>query len=268
MPYVTTERRMNWHYEALGQGEALVFLHGWAASSKVFVQQAEYFSQKYKVILIDLPGHGKTSWQPLSFEDIAQEIGCLLEKMNISSLSLVGSSMGGVIALRLCELFPQTIKRLVMVGSLPQFCRSPGVPLGLERAQFDKLKSQLTYKYPTILDIFFRSLFTMEERASPRFQWIHQFRREEYVPSREALVYLLDMLGKEDLMPILKDMKAPVLLIAGQEDYICPPDSLAFLKRILPRGRFETIAQAGHFPFLIKAMEFNQVVEDFLLGKT
>jgi pimeloyl-ACP methyl ester esterase len=267
MPYITTDKKITWHYEVLGEGDVLVFLHGWAASSRVFVQQAEYFSQKNKVILVDLPGHGKTSWQEISFDAVADEINVLLQKINVASFSLVGSSMGGVVALKLCARFPEKIKRLVMVGSLPQFCRSPGMPLGLDRAQFEKLKSQLAHKYPSILDIFFRSLFTIEERESQKFQWLHQFRREEDVPSKDALVYFLDKLGTEDLMPILKEIKIPALFIAGAQDYICPSDSLAFLKNILPRIHFHVIEQSGHFPFLIRSTEFNQAVEKFLLEK-
>jgi pimeloyl-[acyl-carrier protein] methyl ester esterase len=267
MPYLTTKKEITWYYEVCGQGSPLLFLHGWGASSMVFVQQVEYFSQKYKVILVDLPGHGKTTWKPISFNDIADDMDCLLREMNVSPVSLVGSSMGGAVGLRFYERFPQRVERLIMVGSLPRFCRNPDIPLGLDRAQFEKLKGQLEHKYPSILDIFFRSLFTMEERENPKFQWIHQFRKQENIPRKEALIYFLDMLGKEDFLAMLKDIKIPLQFIAGDHDYICPPDSIAFLKEMLPQARFNTIEKSGHFPFLIKSAEFNRTVEQFLLEK-
>lgn len=264
MPELRTKSGIVWRYEERGAGAPLLFLHGWGASHRVFVQQQEYFSRKSRVVLVDLPGHGRTSWQPVSFEAIADDIQALMQALGVLRMSIVGSSMGGALGLKIYERFPLSVERLVMVGSLPRFCRSPGFPLGLERAQFEKLKDQLAHQYPAILEIFFRSLFTIEERQDPKFQWIHQFRRQEAFPLREALVDFLKMLGEQDFIPMFEKIKIPVQLIAGDHDYICPPDSFKFLRALLPQARFDTIRQSGHFPFLIRSEEFNRVVDEFL----
>ena len=264
MPYLETQRKINWHYEISGEGPCLLFLHGWASSSRVFAQQVEYFSQKNKVLAIDLPGHGSTSWQPISFKNIVQEMDVVLTALGINSVSIIGSSMGGMIGLHFCAMLPNKVNRLVMVGSAPRFLQKPGMPVGLKREEMQRLKAQVGTKYQGILDIFFRSLFTIEERESQKFKWIHQFRKEENPPSQEALIYFLDMLEQEDLVSILKNIKIPIQFIVGRQDYICSEYSMEFLKTILPYARFDFIEKSGHFPFLIRSTEFNQQVEQFL----
>jgi pimeloyl-[acyl-carrier protein] methyl ester esterase len=266
MPHIETERKIKWHYEVHGEGDCLLFLHGWASSSRVFAQQTEYFSRKNKVVLIDLPGHGATSWQRVSFSEMVYDIEAILNALQIPSVRIIGSSMGGMLGLKFYSMFPQKVKKLVMAGSVPRFLQRPGMPVGLKLQEMQKLKGQVATKYPGILDIFFRSLFTLEERESEKFKWIHQFRKEENPPSQEALLYFLDLLEKEDLVAILNNIKIPVQFIAGRHDYICSADSMEFLKTMLPYAQFNFIERSGHFPFLIRSAEFNQQVEQFLEG--
>lgn len=267
MPTLETKRKIRWHYETAGEGEALLFLHGWASSIRVFAQQTEHFSRSNRVILVDLPGHGETTWQPVSFSEIVYDVEEILNALGVDTLNVVGSSMGGMLGLKFYGMFPQRVRRLVMAGSVPRFLQSPGMPVGLKFAEMQKLKEQVATKYPGILDIFFRSLFTLEERESEKFKWIHQFRKEENPPSQEALIYFLDLLEREDLVAILKNIRIPVQFISGRHDYICSASSMEYLKTLLPYAQFNFIEKSGHFPFLIRSAEFNQEVEKFLTYK-
>lgn len=264
MSFIVTPRNVSWHYEICGQGECLLFLHGWASNSRVFSQQKEFFSKDHQVLTVDLPGHGETSWQPISFSEIAQDIHYILETLNIASASLVGSSMGGLIGLKFSLAFPNNVHRLVLIGSLPKFCRTPEIPLGLHPGQFLKLKDQVQKQYPNILEVFFRSLFTIEERETEKFRWLQQFRKNEKIPDQKALLGFLDQLERENLLFLVKDISVPIQFISGQEDYICPVDSVAFLKTIMPQAEFHFIQKSGHFPFIIRSAEFNMLVKEFL----
>ncbi len=266
MSFVTTPRNISWHYEICGQGECLLFLHGWASNSRVFSQQKEFFSKDHQVLTVDLPGHGETSWQPISFAEIAQDIHFILKALNICSVSIIGSSMGGLAGLKFSFDFPNKVRRLVLVGSLPKFCRTPEIPLGLYPGQFLKLQDQVQRQYPNILEIFFRSLFTIEERETEKFRWLQQFRKNEKIPDQKALLDFLDQLEREDLLPLARDVAVPIQFISGREDYICPIDSVEFLKAIMPKTEFCFIEKSGHFPFIIRSAEFNMLVKEFLEG--
>ncbi|MBI3618181.1 MAG: hypothetical protein HY210_08205, partial [Candidatus Omnitrophica bacterium] len=85
---------------------------------------------------------------------------------------------------------------------------------------------------------------------------------------KQALVEYLDILEQEDLREVLKKVHVPVQFINGRDDEICNKETVAFLKAVCPESRFDFFEQCGHFPFLSKPYEFNQVVEEFLKGST
>lgn len=267
MSYLTTSKDIRWHYNVLGHGPCLFLIHGWAANMRVFSQQARHFSSDYKVVLLDLPGHGKTDWRPVTFDEVATQIKEIADHIGVDKFCVVGSSMGGFIGLNISKLFPSRVEKIVMVGSLPKFLRTQECPIGLTVQEMEKLRMQLKTKYPSILDIFFRSLFTRQERESEKFKWIHQFRKQEKAPSREALMSFLEMLMHADLTDSLKAVKAPILFLAGRQDYICSENSLKFIQEMIPQAQINLMEGCGHFPFLIQSAEFNKVVEQFLSRK-
>ncbi len=267
MSYFLGSKNIRWHYNAFGKGECILFIHGWAGNMRVFSQQARHFSQDHKVILVDLPGHGKTNWKEITFEDIAFEIKEIIDELGIKEFSIVGSSMGGFVGLKIAQLFGNHVSRLAMIGSLPKFLKTQKKPLGLTEFEMNKLKKQIETRYPDILDIFFRSLFTLEERESAKFKWIHEFRKQEKVPEKRALECFLEMLKEGDLTEFLKSVHIPILFLAGRKDYICSESSLQFLKDVVPGANIEFMENCGHFPFLIRSDEFNQRIENFLISK-
>ena len=70
MPHIKVTS-LEWHYEIEGEGEPLIFLHGWGVDKRIWRQQTKYFSNTYKVLSIDLPGHGKNHLQKISLCAIA-----------------------------------------------------------------------------------------------------------------------------------------------------------------------------------------------------
>jgi pimeloyl-[acyl-carrier protein] methyl ester esterase len=197
-------------------------------------------------------------------EDMAQDLSIILEKLESPEVNMVGSSFGGMLALKFFSLFPGKVKRLVFVGSLPRFSKSEDYQLGIEIQRIRKLKSQLETSYPTIIDIFFRSLFTRHERESRRFKWLQKFRKTDIIPQKEALSELLDILEKEDLRGVLQEARVPIQFINGTDDYLCSKESIQFWQETFPHLRFDFFEGCGHFPFLSKPHEFNQVLQEFL----
>ncbi len=264
MPYLKTRRGLEWYYELEGEGEILFFIHGWGVNLRIWRQQTKYFSQFYKVLSVDLPGHGKSGWRKISLKDMAQDLNELLEELKIQMLSVVGSSLGGLMALRLFEAVPQKIKRIIFVGAHPKFARSPDYPYGLDLVEIRKLAAQVQTRFPAVIDIFFRSLFTREERETRRFKWIQTFRKTEAPPMSSALIEYLDLLEKEDLRDVLFKIDRPLQFINGTHDHICSLVLVETLRQQLPQARYDFFVQCGHFPFLSKPNEFNRVLERFL----
>lgn len=264
MPHIQGESGIDWHYDLEGEGEILLFLHGWGVDKRIWRQQTKHFSQMYKVLSIDLPGHGKSSWVKTSLEVMAKDMQSILVHLQLQDITVVCSSLGGLFALKLYGEHSEEFKRLIFVGSMPKFSKSEDYPYGLDVAKMRKLTEQLELSYPEIVNIFFRSLFTKEERQTRRYKWLQKFRQRTDVPLKGALVEYLDILEHEDLRDILKSVTCPMQFIKGTDDEICDRKTIEFLQEFVPKARFDLFDKCGHFPFLSKPYLFNKVLTNFL----
>jgi len=264
MPFFKTHQGVNWHVETVGTNEAVVFIHGFGASGRWWQAQTDFLHTDYQVITLDLPGHGQSSWMPLTLTEMAVDIREILNSLGIAQVALAASSLGGLVALELYRLMPQSIVRICLAGSIPKFARADNYPAGLDIDKIRTLSGQFDGDYASILDIFFRSLFTMQERQSDRFKWIRDLRHKEPYPQREALKFFLDILEKADLRDSLASVVCPVQFITGAEDYICPRPIMDWVAAHTPHARFDFIEGCGHLPFLVKAPEYNRLLADFL----
>ncbi len=258
------EQRIDWSFDIKGEGDFMVFLHGWGDNRKIWRQQIKFFSQKYKVVAVDLPGHGDSSWQRLSLDVLARDLVSLLKAQSVHDAVFVSSSLGGLFSLKVYALAPALVDRMVFVGSLPKFVKSEGYPYGLDVAAIRKLNDQINSAYPSIVNIFFRSLFTREERATRRYRWMQRFRREDTLAAQPGLAEYLNILEKVDLREELRHITKPLQFINGTGDTICTPEAVAYLRDLCPGSRFDDFEKCGHFPFLSKPYEFNEVLNDFL----
>jgi len=106
-------------YYELGQGQPLVFLHGWGAQPKAYSRTIKELSQQFRVIAPCLLGHGHSSSIPQEFQfaDYAEVIYQFIKKLNLTNIILVGHSLGGAVATYLSQKDPQIIKKLFLVDS-------------------------------------------------------------------------------------------------------------------------------------------------------
>jgi len=266
MSHFKTHRGLNWHYEVSGSGDAVVMIHGLGASGRIWQAQKDFLHTDFQVLALDLPGHGQTGWMPVSLTEMAMDIRQIISNLEISHFSVVASSMGGLVALELYRMVPDLIMRMSMAGFIPKFAAGPGYPAGLDIDKIRNLSRQFDGDYPEMLDIFFRSLFTMEERGSGRFKQVKQMRRSEALPDRQALKFFLGLLEQTDLRDRIASVICPLQFITGAEDYICPRAIMDWVAGHAHNARFDFIEGSGHLPFLVQADEYNRLLEDFLLN--
>ncbi|MBL8013671.1 MAG: alpha/beta hydrolase [Candidatus Omnitrophica bacterium] len=264
MPVIKTNRGLEWNYNSQGEGEAVLFIHGFGVSSQLWIGQLEHFKSLYRVITVDLPGHGKSGWQPVTLSQMASDIGFVLDQIGVAQVNVVGSSFGGLVGLYLLKVDPWRVSRLSFVGSLPRFAKAENYHAGLDIERIRNMSQQFQGDYQSILEIFFRSLFSPQDRQSVRFKWIKQFHKSDAVPQREALIHFLDILQKEDARDVMSHINCRVQFINGTEDYIVPVEAMQWMEEMLPHANFDYIKGAGHLPFLTRPEEFNELLEGFL----
>ena len=109
------------HIETRGTGPDLVLLHGWAMHGGVFAELAERLSPRFRLHLVDLPGHGRSLYSPvpLELEAIADNLARRLPRA-----LWLGWSLGGLAALQLAQAHPERARGLLMLCAPPRFVRS------------------------------------------------------------------------------------------------------------------------------------------------
>jgi pimeloyl-ACP methyl ester carboxylesterase len=107
------------HFNDTGKGRVIVLLHGFLGSRKVWDDYEKELSKKFRIIAIDLPGHGKTPSIGYyhSMELMAQSVKAVLDKVKVRRYVMIGHSMGGYVSLAFAELFPENIAGLSLCHS-------------------------------------------------------------------------------------------------------------------------------------------------------
>ena len=107
------------YYELTGEGDPLLLIHGLGSSTRDWEEQVPVLSQKYKVITIDLRGHGQTDKPkgPYSMRMFAEDIAELLKNLGINSIHILGISLGGSVAFQLTVDYPDLVKSLIVVNT-------------------------------------------------------------------------------------------------------------------------------------------------------
>jgi pimeloyl-[acyl-carrier protein] methyl ester esterase len=253
------------HYESFGRGEkTVVFLHGFGGFGEMWGWQVKDLASAARLIVLDLPGHGKSPWHGEDLEGLAEEIRAVMDQEQVDRAFFVASSFGGLVALRFWEKYPDRVTGLSFVGSVPRFTVDTSYPAGLDAEKIGKLATQLKSDVATALDIFFRSLFTRFERDSLQYGLIKGLRRQAELPDREALLAALEVLETADLRAVLGRVKVPVQFVLGDSDYLCPLALLGPLKALCPSAKFAVVESAGHLPFLSRPEEVNGLLREFI----
>jgi pimeloyl-[acyl-carrier protein] methyl ester esterase len=246
-----------------GGDKTLVFIHGFGGSRGLWRWQVEEFVSQARCLAIDLPGHGESPWHPLTLSDMADSVVEVMDHEGMTMAHMVASSFGGLVALRIVERAPECVSAVSFTGSLPRFLESEDFPAGLNVERIHKLAGQFKGDVAGVLDMFFRSMFTMKERASGQFSRLKDLRKSLPVPRREALLAVLEMLEAEDLRPVLKSLSVPVQFIQGDQDPICPLAATEKVRTMKPEARIDIVRDCGHFPFLSYPSEFGRLLKEF-----
>ena len=134
-----------------------MLLHGWSLNLHVFDELTAELSRRFRVIAIDLPGHGGSDWDASARTPAAhswrvhETLAPLTERY-----TLLGWSLGGQYALDLAAALPAGIERLALVSTTPRFLAAPGWPYGTAPALLAKLAERLQRNDPRALDDFMR----------------------------------------------------------------------------------------------------------------
>ncbi|MGD0003677.1 MAG: alpha/beta hydrolase [Anaerolineaceae bacterium] len=227
------------HYEVLGRGRPLVFLHGWVGSWRYWIPVMQVASISFRAYALDLWGFGDSARKQdrYSLDQQIYLLDSFLDRLGIGKVALVGHGLGAMIALQYTLLHPDMVDR-VMAVSYP-----------LEE---NMINSRLRNGSPAELADWLLGRSTITE----------PMRADAYKVDQAAVQASLNHLGS--MQKVLQQMSAPCVLVNGQNDPIVELprlEQIAGLPEFMHAILFE---QSGHFPMLDESNKFNRLMVDFL----
>ncbi len=260
-----TIKDATYHYNVCGEGEPLVLLHGFTGTGNTWETFSKKWSRKFKVITIDLPGHGKTKVKsPRTMERFCEDLTLLLEQLHIKKTHLLGYSMGGRAALSFALYYPEYVQSLILEST------SPGLKTEDERRkrrEADALLAEqimvngvesFTYYWENI------PLFATQKYLSAQIK--EKIRNERLAQLPEGLAESLLFMGtgtQPSWWDKLEEVTIPVLLIAGalDEKYVKINQEM---KTLLSVAEMIIVEKSGHAVHVEQVEKFDKIVMEFI----
>lgn len=256
------------HYAVDGSGPALVLLHGFTGSAESFGPLARELSPRHTVIRVDLLGHGAsdTPPDPLRYGvwQAADDVLAVVEAAHAACFDLLGYSLGGRIALRVALRAGERLRRLVIESA------SPGLSDPKERAVRRESDEQLarlleTQGIAAFVDRW-EDLPLFRSQARLPDEKRHALRQQRLGCRPEGLAQSLRGAGAgtaHDVTARLSEIRAPTLLVGGQEDEKYRTVLQEMAQR-LPAATLRLVPGSGHNVHLEHPRLFGRLVADFL----
>jgi pimeloyl-ACP methyl ester carboxylesterase len=247
-------------------GPAVVLIHGYTDNARDWVPMLPYLSKRFRLILVDIRGHGRSSKPECCYTrlDFAYDIKLLLDALGVQKADIVGHSLGSIIAQTFAEYWPMRTDHVVLISSTGG--SPPGAPK--KTPQFDfaaeirKLKEPIDadspfmiawWDSPTAVDPDFIRRQRQDAAAIPLRVWIAVL--DQGLPG--DAIYA-------DLQSTLPRLTAPTLLIWGSKDPIMEEPVRRTLRDALPKAQVKVFEGLGHNPFWEDPIGVAKVINAFL----
>lgn len=232
-------------------------LHGFLENQTMWGSYIAEFSKKYRVITIDLLGHGETECLGYihSMEDNADAVHAVLSELRIRKAVFVGHSMGGYVALAFAELYPETLKGLVLLNSTT---RADSEERKINR---DRAIVAVKQNYASFIRMSIANLFS-EDNREKMIDAIEKVKIEALKTPLQGIVASLEgMKIRKDREVLLHFAHYPILLVLGKKDPVLIYDES--LEQIENTAVKLVTFPDGHMSHIENAVELKKVLLDF-----
>jgi pimeloyl-ACP methyl ester carboxylesterase len=245
------------HYLTVGQGnKTLVFVHGWAGNADFWREQVPDFQGKAKLILIDLPGHGRSDKPHVDYtmDFFGEAVNAVVAHAKASKPTLIGHSMGVAVICRAYSQQPNNVAALVAVDGL---LRRPDIPP--DRVQ-QFIGPYSTSEYRQHTTNFISSMFTNAGTAALRDRVIADVLK---TPQHVMAGAMQGMFGAGQPNWHPQKVSVPVLVINAPNP-MWTPEYEAYVKALSPVTEYRVMEKVGHCLMLEKPKEFNALLLELL----
>jgi len=258
------------NYAEIGEGDPIVFVHGISGSWQNWLENLPHLGRNHRAIALDLPGFGASpmpSW-PIDMPAYGRLLQDFCEKLGIGGgATLVGNSMGGLVAAEAVLSAPGRFDRLVLVSAagfintwLPH---QRGVATSHAWNTFGRpfgAAARFVVSHPRSRYAMFRFAIRYPGRLGKELLW-EQMASGLPCP---GFADALDAVLEYDARDRLEEIEIPTMIVWGTEDWVIPSAAALSYNRRIPRSRLEVFEDTGHVPQMERPARFNALLDDFL----
>ncbi len=270
MAYIETTPGTQVFVEDWGQGQPVVFLHGWPLNHKMFEYQVNQIANHYRCILIDRRGFGLSDkpWQGYDYDTLADDLAAVLEALDLYDVTLVGFSQGGAEAIHyMARHQGKRVSKLVLLGAAaPHLLKTEDFSDGVDKSTFDEMIENSLQDRAAFIEDFSKQFFGVSLLNNPvsnkLADWFHSLAMEA---SPKATVENILTFSQADLRSDLPLINVPTLIIHGTNDQVVPFDiSGKLLAENISNAQLIAYEGAPHGFFYTEWPRLNQDLLDFL----
>ena len=227
------------HYEVLGRGRPVIFLHGWVGSWRYWIASMQVTSTSYRAYALDLWGFGETARNALNYslEQQSSLLDRFLMEMGIGKIALVGHGLGALVGMTFATRFPKSVDRVMAVSC----------PLA-----YEAVHSRLRTAPPLELSDWLSSRTPEATTALA----------DASKTDPQAVTSSMVGLQANNLFGGFRDLNIPCLLVYGEKDQAITIPSEDFSLSTMTHQI--VLEGSGHFPMIDEMVKFNRLLTDFL----
>ena len=257
--YHIAYNNQNIHYLKAGKGPAVVLLHGLGETAACWSNQTDYLIEKgFQLIIPDFPGSGHSTMDDkinLTLEAMAKMMHVVIQSENIDTLTMIGHSMGGYVALQYLELFPQRLTALGLLHSTALADNEEKKSIRKKSISFIEENGIEMY-----LDISFQGLF----KDSNKRMASKLIDQAKGIPAATIIKYHQAIMERDEKILALEKSDIPILLIAGKHDNAVPYSDSLRMSHLAPLTYFHTLQSSAHMGHWEESDWVNKILGDFL----
>jgi pimeloyl-[acyl-carrier protein] methyl ester esterase len=249
------------------QGKDLVLIHGWGMSGNVWESLADKLSANHRVTILDLPGYGRSAHYVLpqyTLKSLADELVSLVPP----GATVLGWSLGGMIAMQMALSYPNAFDRLILVATSPQFQFSDDWPHAVDSRILENFASQLATSYKDTIQQFLAIQALGSEHAREEIRLLRDKVFRDGEPDPTALRDGLRILQTVNMREQVSGIELNTLIISGERDRLVPVASAQHLAQSIDHSQLRFIKGASHAPFISHQDAFIDVLQEFLAGNS
>lgn len=248
-------------YFDIGKGNIVVLLHGYLETKEVWSSFAETLSKNFRVIALDVPGHGKSDVvaETHTMQLMAQCVNSLLTHLKIETCTLVGHSMGGYVMLSFVDLYPEKVERFVLFHSSVYADTDEKKKNRLREIEFienGKLELIVNTNLPNTFATDNLEKFSNEINDLKRHAKKHD--------PKGVCAILRGMMERTDRQEMVKKFAKPMLFIFGKKDNYISIEVGQKMAQLSSRICTQWLENSGHMGFVEEQELSGQIIKDFV----